>query len=65
MLGVTAFGIFFTPVFYSVVRKLTERKTGTPGSPGATEAAKITTNSSDGKLTGHAASTEKSQAPAH
>ena len=33
MLGVTAFGIFFTPVFYSVVRKLTERKTGTPGKP--------------------------------
>ena len=26
MLGVTVFGIFFTPVFYSVVRKLTERK---------------------------------------
>src|SRR5258705_3404442 len=26
MLGVTAFGIFFTPVFYAVVRKLTERK---------------------------------------
>ncbi len=24
MLGVTAFGIFFTPVFYSVIRKLTE-----------------------------------------
>jgi multidrug efflux pump len=29
--GVTAFGIFFTPVFYSVVRWLTERgNTGTP-----------------------------------
>jgi hypothetical protein len=26
MLGVTAFGIFFTPVFYAVVRWLTERK---------------------------------------
>ncbi len=26
MLGVTAFGIFFTPVFYSVIRKLTERR---------------------------------------
>jgi multidrug efflux pump len=26
MLGVTAFGIFFTPVFYSVVRKFTESK---------------------------------------
>jgi multidrug efflux pump len=27
MIGVTAFGIFFTPVFYAVVRRLTERKT--------------------------------------
>lgn len=26
MLGVTAFGIFFTPVFYSVIRRFTERK---------------------------------------
>ena len=26
MLGVTAFGLFFTPVFYSVVRWITERK---------------------------------------
>ncbi len=26
MLGVTAFGVFFTPVFYSVVRKFTETK---------------------------------------
>ncbi len=34
MVGVTAFGIFFTPVFYSVVRWLTERK-----SPGPARAA--------------------------
>jgi multidrug efflux pump len=27
MLGVTAFGIFFTPVFYAVVRRFTETKT--------------------------------------
>jgi multidrug efflux pump subunit AcrB len=26
MLGVTVFGIFFTPVFYSVIRWLTTRK---------------------------------------
>jgi Cu/Ag efflux pump CusA len=26
MLGVTIFGIFFTPVFYAVVRKFTERR---------------------------------------
>jgi multidrug efflux pump len=30
MLGVTAFGIFFTPVFYSVVRKFTEAKSASP-----------------------------------
>ena len=30
MLGVTIFGIFFTPVFYFVVRWLTERKGATP-----------------------------------
>jgi multidrug efflux pump len=30
MLGVTIFGIFFTPVFYSVVRWLTERKATAP-----------------------------------
>jgi hypothetical protein len=29
MLGVTIFGIFFTPVFYSVVRWFTERNTRT------------------------------------
>lgn len=35
MVGVTAFGIFFTPVFYSCVRWLTERKTsaGSAGAP--------------------------------
>jgi multidrug efflux pump len=30
MLGVTAFGIFFTPVFYSVIRKFTESKETKP-----------------------------------
>ena len=29
MLGVTVFGIFFTPVFYAVVRRFTEPKTAT------------------------------------
>jgi multidrug efflux pump len=32
MLGVTAFGVFFTPVFYSVVRKFTESKVSKQGS---------------------------------
>jgi multidrug efflux pump len=26
MLGVTLFGIFLTPVFYTVIRRLTERR---------------------------------------
>jgi hypothetical protein len=33
MLGVTAFGIFFTPIFYYVVRWFTARKQ--PSSPAA------------------------------
>jgi multidrug efflux pump len=40
MLGVTAFGIFFTPVFYSVVRWFSESKDATP-----------TPSHVDGKLT--------------
>jgi multidrug efflux pump len=47
MLGVTAFGIFFTPVFYSVIRKFTESKEAKPAgltptdtaTPAATSAA--------------------------
>ncbi|MCI0493136.1 MAG: efflux RND transporter permease subunit [Planctomycetes bacterium] len=33
MLGVTAFGIFFTPVFYAVVRRFTEPKPATTAEP--------------------------------
>ncbi len=35
MLGVTAFGIFFTPVFYSVIRKYTEPKVAPESRPGS------------------------------
>jgi multidrug efflux pump len=38
MLGVTIFGIFFTPVFYVVVRWLTERKAAAPADKVATVA---------------------------
>jgi multidrug efflux pump len=38
MLGVTAFGIFFTPVFYSVVRKWTQTK------PASTSASALATD---------------------
>jgi multidrug efflux pump len=39
MLGVTIFGIFFTPVFYVVIRWLTERKAAAPDDKAATVAA--------------------------
>src|SRR5437763_4847550 len=39
MLGVTIFGIFFTPVFYSVVRWLTEKTAPARGAPAAALAA--------------------------
>jgi len=42
MLGVTIFGIFFTPVFYVVVRWLTERKTGDSSVPAELEAIPAT-----------------------
>jgi multidrug efflux pump len=41
MVGVTAFGIFFTPVFYSVVRWLTERRTSRGAAPSAAPAAGV------------------------
>ena len=52
MLGVTAFGVFFTPVFYSVVRWFTERKTS--GEDVTLERPKsLTTAPSDGAANGH------------
>jgi multidrug efflux pump len=39
MLGVTIFGIFFTPVFYVVIRWLTERKAAAPAEKAAAGAA--------------------------
>ena len=41
MLGVTIFGIFFTPVFYVVVRWFTERKAPPPAGPARHEADKM------------------------
>ncbi len=53
MLGVTLFGIFFTPVFYNVIRWFTERK-AVPRAAGvaaaaAHEAAPVTTTKPDGE----------------
>jgi hypothetical protein len=39
MLGVTVFGIFFTPVFYVVIRWLTSLGRAAPEAPLAVEAA--------------------------
>ena len=33
MLGVTVFGVFFTPVFYYVIRWFTPGRTASPGNP--------------------------------
>src|SRR5262249_36511182 len=58
MLGVTIFGIFFTPVFYSTIRKFTERD-GTP-SP-AVPAAEGMAASPDGRPAQH--TIDKTKAP--
>jgi hypothetical protein len=67
MLGVTAFGIFFTPVFYSVIRKFTEQKQ----SPAATAehdrvTADATTNGeAEVAADGHAVKPDRSPHPTH
>jgi multidrug efflux pump len=67
MLGVTAFGIFFTPVFYSVIRKFTEKKS-TPAAPGAQERV-VTDATTNGEAQvaadGHAAKPGVATQPAH
>jgi multidrug efflux pump len=56
MLGVTAFGIFFTPVFYSVIRYFSERKADLPSASarGETSGSSINGNASS-EIDGHAA----------
>jgi hypothetical protein len=39
--GVTLFGLFLTPVFYSVVRRLTDRKVVKPVHPHALDAVSV------------------------
>jgi multidrug efflux pump len=50
MLGVTAFGIFFTPVFYSVIRWFTERKPAAVevAAPSGTTAATVPSHDGNG-----------------
>jgi hypothetical protein len=67
MLGVTAFGIFFTPVFYSVIRKFTQPKDGsTKAAPKVGGADHSPTNDADVTATdGHAAPAGLTTQPAH
>jgi multidrug efflux pump len=56
MIGVTVFGIFFTPVFYVVIRWFTERKAGAPATaglqaPGAN--GPVSGHGDSGKQSGH------------
>ncbi len=52
MLGVTAFGIFFTPVFYSVVRKFTE-KSATAALPHVSAGAILSNDDVEAQIDGH------------
>ena len=65
MLGVTAFGIFFTPVFYAVVRRFSESKAAL--TPEAGDGISSVTNEVDPKLDadGHAAKADRSPHAVH
>jgi multidrug efflux pump len=60
MLGVTAFGIFFTPVFYSVIRKFTEPKVVTATTASSSSDLQAVSTNGDVKAgsDGHAATAE-------
>jgi hypothetical protein len=45
--GVTLFGLFLTPVFYSVVRRLTDRKAVRPALPRGFDAVPVRVTSGD------------------
>jgi multidrug efflux pump len=67
MLGVTAFGIFFTPVFYSVIRKFTEKKPAAPVTVEHDGAVPDTTSNGEAEVAadGHAVKSDRSPQPAH
>ena len=50
MLGVTAFGIFFTPVFYSVIRKFSESKDLNPAGIAPSDHSKPTSTAAELEL---------------
>jgi len=66
MLGVTAFGIFFTPVFYSVVRWFNERsETGPSDAASPSGHAATRPLSTNGEVDGGSAAIGATQQPAH
>lgn len=67
MLGVTIFGIFFTPVFYAVIRKYTERKTedAPTSSPSASAARETNGIESESPVDGHAVKPSGAAQPIH
>jgi multidrug efflux pump len=67
MLGVTAFGIFFTPVFYSVIRKFTEPKVATVASARSGSDSPAVSANGDGQVRsdGHAADAKVPRQAAH
>ncbi|HEY3393233.1 MAG TPA: efflux RND transporter permease subunit [Lacipirellulaceae bacterium] len=67
MLGVTAFGIFFTPVFYSVIRKFTEQKPATPVTVDHDRVVPDATTNGVSQIAadGHAVKPDRSPQPAH
>jgi multidrug efflux pump len=67
MLGVTAFGIFFTPVFYSVIRKFTKQKAAvTPVDAAKSDAALAAKpRKMDAASDGHATKPDSVPQPVH
>jgi hypothetical protein len=67
MLGVTAFGIFFTPVFFAVIRRFTEPKVTTAASApsGSATTPSSTANQLEEASDGYAVRTDKSRQTAH
>jgi hypothetical protein len=67
MLGVTAFGIFFTPVFYSVIRKFTKRKAAAAPMDATKSEAAISANGrkADVASDGHATKSDSVPQPVH
>jgi multidrug efflux pump len=65
MLGVTAFGVFFTPVFYSVVRWFTERNASSNPQPPAANESRVSSALADGDPNKHVVGAQPKSQSAH